>query len=94
MAKVYCEDLHKEFDLDVLAKDNNNICTDIQYEGKKIYLVQDSYFDNDNWGDACAFADAIDVDGNLYRVKWEITNPDAEDGSDACDWDNYSVKRI
>jgi hypothetical protein len=31
-------------------------------------------------------AAAEDADGNEYRVIWEISNPDAEDEGDACDW--------
>ena len=31
---------------------------------------------------------AIDADGNEYIVRWTAVDWDAEDGSDACDWDN------
>lgn len=94
MIKVNCVELGKEFDLEVLAKDSNNSVNDINFEGKKLYLIQDSYFDNDNFGDACAFANAIDAEGNLYKVKWDVTNVDAEDGSDACDWEVYTVSAV
>ena len=33
-------------------------------------------------------AEAVDDNGNEYRVIWTIDNPDVEDESDACDWGN------
>lgn len=32
-------------------------------------------------------ASATDEAGNQYRVIWEITSPDEEDASYACNWD-------
>lgn len=32
--------------------------------------------------------DGEDQDGNEVIILWTIKNPDAEDGADACDWDN------
>lgn len=31
-------------------------------------------------------ASAQDADGNRFKVYWDIINPEAEDGADACDW--------
>jgi hypothetical protein len=33
-------------------------------------------------------AHAKDGDGNEYMVRWTNVDWDAEDGADACDWDN------
>lgn len=33
-------------------------------------------------------ADAVDADGNHYRVLWTEVDWSAEDASNACDWDN------
>jgi hypothetical protein len=64
---------------------------------KKITITQDAYI---NGGSVRAGgnspyeltawyeAEAEDADGNEYRVIWTIDNPDAEDQSDACDWEN------
>lgn len=93
MNNVYVADLCKEFDLDILKKDSNNLANDIFYEGKKLYIVHDSYFDNYENGPV-VLADAIDVDGNLYKVIWDVVNPDVEDGGDACNWEAYTVEKI
>ena len=34
---------------------------------------------------------AEDEDGNEYTVDWPMTNPEAEDLSDSCDWEVYTV---
>ena len=39
-------------------------------------------------------AHAVDSDGADYMVTWEITNPDADDDSDACNWDMYGVRKL
>ena len=66
----------------------------VEFEGGKYILIQDVYLDGRTMDDAEYFADAIkagddpDEDGYvpIYRVKWEIINPDAEDEGDKCDW--------
>lgn len=38
---------------------------------------------------------AIDVFDNEYKVKWEVLDPEIDDESEICDWDNpISVKKI
>lgn len=65
----------------------------VEFEGEKYVLIQDVYLDGimDN---AAYFADAIkagdDPDEDayvpIYRVKWKIINPDAENEGGRCDW--------
>lgn len=66
----------------------------VEFEGEKYILIQDVYLDGimDN---AAYFADAIKVGDDdpdedayvpIYKVKWKIINPDAEDEGDKCDW--------
>lgn len=62
----------------------------VQHNDITITLTQQAYLQsngNDNWYQAAG----IDADDNDYLIKWEITNPDAEDESDACDWTQYEV---
>jgi|GEM_PF-3175229 hypothetical protein len=40
------------------------------------------------------FASAIDEENNEYEVKWLVTNEEAEDESDACDWNDYTVRKL
>jgi hypothetical protein len=62
---------------------------------KKITLTQEPYAQGGSvragYNSICELtawyeAATEDADGNEYRVIWEISNPDAEDDSDACDW--------
>ena len=32
--------------------------------------------------------------GNSYEIRWEVTNEEAEEECDACDWDDYTVEYI
>ena len=32
--------------------------------------------------------------GNGYYFWWEIINPEAEDESDACDWNNFTLQPV
>lgn len=62
---------------------------------KKITLTQDAYARGGSvragGNSICKLtewyeASAEDAEGNDYRVIWEISNTNAEDESDACDW--------
>jgi len=33
-------------------------------------------------------ASAKDAEGNVYRIIWKVSHPDADDESLACDWEN------
>lgn len=37
-------------------------------------------------------ASGYDRAGNGVRLIWEITNPETEDESDACDWEDFTVE--
>jgi hypothetical protein len=40
-------------------------------------------------------AKAIDEEGNLYEIRWEILDTECVDASEACDWQNpYICKMI
>ena len=65
-----------------------------------LVLTEQAYFDfsqGKTWYAADAISpDEIRPDGTapVWRVEWEITNPDAENEEDACDWEiPRSVKR-
>jgi hypothetical protein len=45
-------------------------------------------------GESYYFALGYDREGNAYRLIWEITNPDTEDESEACDWDEFEAQPI
>lgn len=87
MSKIYCEDLEKEFDTEKSVKTFGKF----EYNNKPLYQIQDAYPDG-TIENAIYKADAIDENGNLYLIIWEVINPEAEDGSEACDWDNYNVE--
>lgn len=58
-------------------------------------ILDDAYLENNKFGGAAYFANAVKINDEideegyapLYQVEWKITNSEAEDGSDACDWD-------
>lgn len=70
-----------------------------EYEGEKYILIEDAYLDDifidGQEGRSAYLADAIkpgdspDEDGYipLYKMEWEIINPEMEDESDRCDWE-------
>ena len=43
-------------------------------------------------GENYYFAHGFDRQGNPVRLIWEIVNPEAEDESDACDWEDFTVE--
>lgn len=63
--------------------------TTITHDGKTLNIQQEAYPATD--GSNTYWAHATDDAGNDYRVIWDVINPDADDGSDACDWSNYRV---
>ena len=81
------------YDTDQLHKD----CGEIEHEGKQIWLTKQANLDANplDLSESIYAATGIDADGHAYRVRWEITTPDCEDESDACDWDTpYLVERF
>jgi hypothetical protein len=64
---------------------------EVNYQGKQLKITQQPY--PDGTSDAPVYrASAEDSDGSTYRVMWPMTDPDADDGADACDWDDYTVE--
>lgn len=88
MSRVYVDYLKKEFNLGKLEKEFGTY----EHKGKPLYLIQDSYPSNICGHELEYTAVAIDNNGNMYHVIWEMIDPDAEDGADTCNWDEYSVK--
>lgn len=62
----------------------------LEHEGKTLWLQQQAYHSN-TAGDPYYTAIAADAEGNEYKVRWEITCPDADEESDACNWAEYEV---
>lgn len=68
----------------------------VEFEGAKYILIEDAYLTNrDAYGDAVYRANAVKIGDvldegyiHIYTVEWEISNPQVEDGADACDWDS------
>jgi len=69
----------------------------VQHNGKELTITEQPYphtaVDNYIVSD-CYQAIAEDDEGNEYMVRWDIIDSDAEDESDACDWEKYSVKAV
>ena len=82
MRVVNSETLGRQFNLDQLEQDHGTLA-----DGK-YYLTQDAYVETKETYAAVA----IDESGSAYWITWEITNPDAQDESDKCDWDNFIAK--
>jgi hypothetical protein len=66
----------------------------------RIEQIQDAYIarrdDNSlsyNYGNVVFTAVAHDVksENNVYSIRWAITNPDADNIMDMCDWNIYTV---
>ena len=66
----------------------------IVYKGLVLELTQEGYMDYRCEKGDYYVALAIDKDGNDYEIIWQITNPDAENEEDACDWNIYTVEEI
>jgi hypothetical protein len=69
----------------------------VQYKGLTLTITQVAYIDREfatGIERDVYRAHAVDADGADYKVTWEITNPDADDTSDACDWTVYTVRKL
>lgn len=88
--KVYVKNLEKEFDLEKLEKEQGTY----KYEGNTLWLIQEAY-PSDLYGLENNYtALAIDNEGNMYRITWDIIDFETEDGTETCTWNEYSVKTI
>lgn len=69
----------------------------VEHEGKTLWLLQQPFVTNSPKrydGDEGTYeADAMDADGERYRVLWDITNTETADESECCDWDDYRIVR-
>jgi hypothetical protein len=61
-----------------------------QTEFGEVALEQDAYIYGYCYYTACA----VDALGNDYCFKWDIINHECEDQSEACDWDEFTVKKL
>lgn len=69
-------------------------------DGMDYAITQNPYVDNVAGsstayivnGENYFFAHGFDRQGNAVRLIWEITSPEAEEESEACDWDDFTVE--
>jgi hypothetical protein len=67
----------------------------VEFEGKELACLSQAYVDQDfNYAPALTYytCKARDEEGNYYRVMWQMTNEEAEEEENCCDWDDYSVE--
>lgn len=58
----------------------------------KLISTSEAFYDGfDQFGDEEVVEYAEDVNGNEYRIVYEIVNPEAENFEDICDWDSFEV---
>ena len=86
---------------DTLRRMSYNGTIDATADHPALVLTTQAYLDSapgKTWYAAYAISqDGISTDGTapVWRVEWDITNPDAENEEDACDWATpRSVKRV
>jgi hypothetical protein len=65
----------------------------VKYRGKELSLQQQPFLSH-RLGKDIYKAWALDEDENEYEVIWDINNPEGEDESEACDWEEYSVQAL
>lgn len=58
-----------------------------------VYLTQDA-FPSGTPGNEYYEAHAIDKDDNEYVMRWPVIDSQCEDASDACDWDDYTIRKL
>lgn len=78
---------------DVIEVNEKNF---VDFDGKKIYLVNDGSAVNHALSE-CGYryeAEGVDANGNEYKITWEVTNPEATEEENQCDWDEYTVKLV
>lgn len=79
----------------------------INFNGKEYALTENAYYESGYGRGFSEFftdvesgkmeyytAQAVDESGNNYKIKWKITNPDAELEEDMCDWDNADAVEL
>jgi hypothetical protein len=70
-------------------------CTSVDCVGQILILLEDARGpQGTNQEDAYYTAQAVDLDGNRFIIRWETNDdysPLNEDEGDACDWDKFTV---
>ena len=64
---------------------------EVEFKGLKLVLKQHPYIDQDSYGAVVYRARATNAAGDHYELEWDITDPNSEDESEACDWDVFRV---
>lgn len=62
----------------------------IVFEGKEYTLIQDAYIDGVPGEKPFYRANAVDTEGKLYEIRWDVKDnwEEIEDESEMCDWDS------
>lgn len=73
----------------------------VTVNGMAVNILQLPYIDGDVYRAVGMTDDQIEAAGGIdnvvlpcdahYQLTWDIINPDAEDESDACDWDDVDA---
>jgi hypothetical protein len=70
-------------------------CTSVDCVGQILILQEDAWGpQGTNEEDAYYTAQAVDLDGNGFTIRWETKDDYSslnEDEGDACDWDKFTV---
>lgn len=68
----------------------------LTHEGKTLVLINDTHYANyvGTWEHPFYEALAVSSDNILYQVKWLVTNEQADDADQACDWSQYDITAI
>lgn len=92
----YCEEVGVESEIKIKEIEENYFLKkfeerfgSVECFGRKIVIVQLPYIDHDHYQ-----AVGEDEDENEYMIKWPITNKYADDDIDACDWNQFTVKKL
>lgn len=78
----------KTYDLDNLEKVYIN---EINYFDKKLYQIDDIELDQIDDNKLSCVVEAIDENGKMYIVTWDVIDPNPIDLNNLCDWETYHV---
>lgn len=65
----------------------------VELNGEILVLLQQAYH-NGNPTNPRYEAIAVNKEGEEYRVEWIITNQEAEEECDVCNWDSYDIYSV
>ena len=65
----------------------------IQIKGVECDITQRPHIDK-RCGESSAYYSIVAVGDEKYEIKWRIINHACDDESDACDWDDYTVRQL